>query len=355
MVEEVTQDFVDFEDNKTEYVEIEGGTEMERATHSIAYDGETFQAPTRYDQYRRDAVTLETTTVQVATEPEDKDEDMYVSNAVQYDVTEGALMVSAKQKFLERRDIGGDKTTTITRVFGRCGNPFLGREHLKDLVKDLASSNSLAAMAQTMRTRMAMFLGRKKDAQDHKATDGVAFISYIDRIITGRCNNFLQKSMGLKASMESFALDYAEVGPTLEKMFGVRHRNLWDQFCAALSLRLSDMTDDKLEEVATANFEVKDGYVLVSVPSNLSFTFVDMTLTELGYKVTGDQKLIDKTTCPALYAIAISLRKHKKQMELDTDADYLVTSDNGMYRIERDYTTTGENNFNIRAVEAHIS
>lgn len=355
VVEEVTQDFVDFEDSKTEYVEIEGGTEMERATHSIAYDGETFQAPTRYDQYRRDAVTLETTTVQVATEPEDKDEDMYVSNAVQYDVSESALMVSAKQKFLERRDVGGDKTTTITRVFGRCGNPFLGREHLKDLVKDLASSNSLAAMAQTMRTRMAMFLGRKKDAQDHKATDGVAFISYIDRIITGRCNNFLQKSMGLKANMESFALDYAEVGPTLEKMFGVRHRNLWDQFCAALSLRLSDMTDDKLEEVAAANFEVKDGYVLVSVPSNLSFTFVDMTLTELGYKVTGDQKLIDKTTCPALYAIAISLRKHKKQMELDTDADYLVTSDNGMYRIERDYTTTGENNFNIRAVEAHIS
>lgn len=354
-VVEVTQDFADFEDTKTNYLEIEGGTEMERSAHAIAYDGETFQAPVRYDQYRRDAVSLETATVMPAAEPEEADEGLFVSNAIQYDITEAALLVSAKEKFLERRDKGGDKNTTVTRVFGRCGNPFLGSANLKELAKDFGSSNSLAAMAQTMRTRMAMFLTRKKDSDDHKATDGVAFISYMDRIITNRCNNFLQKSMGIKASLESFALDYAEVGPTLEKMFGVRHRNLWDQFCAALSLRLSDMTDDKLEEVALANFEVKDGKVLVSVPTNLSFTFVDMTLTELGYKVTGDQKLIDKTTCPALYAIAISLRKHKKQMELDTDADYIITSDNAMYRIERDYTTTGENNFNIRAVEQHIS
>lgn len=328
------------------FIEIEGGNEMNRANHAIVYDGQTIEAPSaQFDRFRKDAMNLEATTVEPGDDVDTSDQQ--VNPAVHHDTNVANMLFELRRKYVKHRD-SDPKSTTVMRYFGRVSNPFVGRETIKRMMAELRASNSLTALASHMRMRMGVCLKRKQDGDEHEISDNIAFLNTMDATFTQRINNFLRYSLKGIVRIDSFATDFDSIGPIVEEDLGVKCRHKWDAFCAELLLRWENSFNDVLRETLEPD---EEGQHTVMMPSTLSFTFVNMSMRELGYKITTQPEVIDRLTCPALFAMAVSLGKHKKQMLTDTDIDYLVTGDGMLYRFERDLSVEGDNTYTVHMVE----
>lgn len=338
------------------YLEIEGGSEMDRGAHSIVYDGQQYELNTpAFDQYRREAINLEMSTMTRAPEPTGDDQSIKVGDTIVYDCFEQNLIADFRCRFLA--DIEKDDVPLkIKRYFGRVGNPIAVRKSTVAVWREMLIPTSFTNMVRAISSRTAVCLsshGGTIETQRNN-TSVLLLMSSFDSILTKRANVFLRESLGNAGIISSFVLDFEEVGAGLESAYSLKYRHLWEQFINELYLRVTCVFDENLKETIDGNFTAPEGLEFVCVPSTMSVTCVDMTMRELGYKVDNTARVIDRVDCPALYAIAASLRKHKKQMTCDTDADYLATNDGQLFRIFRDFRTGADNVYTLRFVENKV-
>ena len=333
---------------KFKELKIVGGSEMDRQNHAVAYFGEevTYGVKERQEVFSKSADELSKASAAPldlpdGVEPEVNDSGVQVASTLHYDITEEALLLEAKMKYLQARD--GETPSPMFRIFGKVASPFVGRKVLSNLSSNLRSVNSLTKLAERMKIKMKEALTGKGGLRSPDDLDTIAYLNYLDAYFTKRVNNILNNSLRADVKIGSFTTDVGDLSEFLRTKRGMAISYAWDECANNLFLRYIEGFDSALESTIEANFQVPESQCMVLTPTTFSFTFTELTLTELGFVFTDDPVAINKDKAPALYKIAASLAKHKKELETDTDIDYLVTSDGAKYIIYKNYTVTGEN------------
>lgn len=333
---------------KFKELKIKGGSEMDRQNHSVAYFGEeiTYGVKERQEVFTKSADELAKASASPlelpdGVEPEVNDSGVHVSNTLHYDVTEESLLLEAKMKYLETRE--GESPSPMFRIFGKVASPFVGRKSLSNLSNNLRSVNSLSKLAERMKMKMKDALVGKGGVRSPDDLDTVAYLNYLDAYFTKKVNNILNNCLCANIRVGSFTADVAGLSEYVSQKRGQSIGYAWDECANALFTRYINGFDAALDSAVEVNYKVPDNQCMVLTPTTFSYTFTELTLAELGFEFTDNPVSINKDKAPALYKIAASLSKHKKELEVDTDVDYLVTSDGAKYQLYKNYTATGEN------------
>lgn len=333
---------------KFKELQIKGGSEMDRQNHSVAYFGEEvpYGVKERQEVFTKSADELSKASalpldLPDGVEAEVNDSGVHVSSTLHYDVTEESLLLEARMKYLETRD--GQAPSPMFRIFGKVASPFVGRKVLSNLSNNLRSVNSLGKLAERMKMKMKEALLGKGGLRSPDDLDTIAYLNYLDAYFTKKVNNILNNNLRANIRISSFTADVAGLSEYVRQKRGQGISYAWDECANALFSRYVAGFDAALESTIEANYQVPDGQYMVLTPTTFSYTFTELTLVELGFEFTDNPVSINKDKAPALYKIAASLSKHKKELEVDTDIDYLVTSDGAKYQLYKNYTATGEN------------
>ncbi len=352
IVEMDMQPIQEAEPFKFKELKIKGGSEMDRANHAVAYFGEEVRDQTiqrRQEVFSKSAEELakasaSTLELPEGVEPEVNDSGVQVSNTVLYEIAEEPLALGSKMKYLRSRD--GETPSPMFRIFGKVANPFVGRKSLKHLNHNLRSVNSLSKLAERMKIKMKEALTGKGGLRSPDDQDAIAYLNYLDTYFTKKVNNILNNNLKANLRITSFTTDVGGIGEFLREKRSQAIGYAWDECANGLFSRFISSQDESMDMVINENFEVPENLEMVVTPTTISYTFTELTLAELGFEFNDNPVGIPRDKAPALYKLAASLSKHKKELEIDTDIDYLVTSDGAKYIIYKNYAATGEN-FNI--------
>ena len=173
--------------------------------------------------------------------------------------------------------------------------------------------------------------------------DVIAYLNFLDRVLTQKVNTILECNLQANLRIESFTTDVGSVGEFLQKKRGAKFGYGWD-FCINNLMNIfTDAGEETLISAIEENYIPPEGMCMVPTPTAVSFTFTELTLKELGFKFTEKLMYINPETAPALYKVAASLQKHKKEMGLTTEVDYLVTSDGVKYILHKNQIESGIN------------
>ena len=332
------------ETTETKELIIKGGSEMDRSAHSVVYFGETVTEgiKERQQDYQTSVDKLSEASSRTMELPEGvedtSDNTHYIYPVVCYDDTLENLEICSKIKYLNSRD--GDKPSPVFRVFGKAATPFIGRPVLKTLSSNLMSVNSLSKLAERMKVKMKEALTSKGGLRSVDDVDTIAYLNYLDRELTNRVNDILQNNLQANVKIDSFTTDVPGMSEWLMSKRGSKYSYGWDYCSNELFKRLVDGFDSEIDNLVQNNYDLDEKVTGVPTTLACSFTFTELTLVELGFEFKEKLVKINKDKAPALYKIAASLSKHKKEMEMDTDVDYLVTSDGAKYRIYKNHVET---------------
>ena len=316
---------------------IEGGSEMNREQHAVAYFGEVLKDSRiiRNTQHQKAANELAiTSAIPIEVESEEEVDPTMVSTAVQCGAAEGTVATCAHLEYLVSREKNPD--LNLFRIFGRTMNPFMGPNILPKTMSDLTNAPSLINMALKIKSIAAgNAITSDSFPSDHSH---LAFLKFVDRQITGRINDFLKYQLQQSMSIDSFVEDIEALGPYLEKKNqSLKYRYAFERWCTEFMQRFLDSCTPEFDRIVSEDFEIPEPLSYGYIPLTASYTFTHLSIVELGYKINGDYAEIDASTAPALFKIAKSLLKHKKELDVDTDVDYLVTSDGCRFRLFSDY------------------
>lgn len=333
---------------ETKELKIKGGSEMDRANHAVAYFGEEVKDATtekRQEVFSKSAEELAHTSASTLELPDGVEEEanasgVEVSNKVLYDVTEESLLLVSKIKYLEARD--GETPSPMFRIFGHVANPFVGRKVLTTLLSNLLSVNGLSKLADRMKTKMRDALAGKGGLRGPDDQDTIAYLNFLDAYLTKKVNSILLNNLKANLRISSFTADVSGITDFLAQKRSQSMSYAWDKLATALFTRYVDGFNNEMEATVHSNYSIPEDLCTVITPMSVSYTFTELTLSELGFEFTDSPVDINPQKAPALYKIALSLAKHKREMELDTDIDYLVTADGAKYALYKNHAVTGE-------------
>lgn len=168
------------------------------------------------------------------------------------------------------------------------------------------------------------------------------FYAYLDRKLCEAVNEFLKYNLRFEVRIDSFAEDFSGLDKYLRETRG----DASAQALVAWSSRFFDQlrdgytkdADDFLQSFFTEGSKAVVGYF----PTFQSITLLSLTSKELGYKTEDCGLLIDPKVTGVLDSITQGLYRNKKDLNLLTSRDWLVTSDDCRYRVAEDAMNTGK-------------
>ena len=317
---------------------IEKGSEMDRQKHQISYLGDSYQGDTiaRGRQFAESSANMAKQDVSI------DEENIYVhAHWIGSACLDIGIFTGRKEHFKKQSEGVGE---SVFRAFSLVISPFITTTNVQDYLDKLMQAKSFTEMAIKLKA-FAGALNMKASASEEsrKYSDSiVSFLKQIDNIMTDMANDFLNNKMKLKLTIDSFTDDVSDLGNYLYKTYGVNYSQAFSKFEEeAIEVLTQDLTDDMIEGMREY-YDVPEGLHFSFLPLNYSFTYIPMNEKELGYKVGKEALVIDKETAPSLYTLCKSLDSHKKQMELPTIYDLLITADNVRYKLYRSYGAENE-------------
>lgn len=202
--------------------------------------------------------------------------------------------------------------------------PFMQAFQKQDLTF-LGLSNKIRSIGASLESK------RPEDANRIDAI--VAFIAEIDLTITGLVNDFLVNRLDNMFLIETFVGDIAELETALTKDGGKKAIESYRKFeQLVMETVFSPMSEEEMEAVASY-FETSDDLYYAYLPIPYSFTYTFLTNSELGLQLSTKAMIIDEKTAPSLHLLASSLVRHKKESNVNTVFDLLITAEGVRYRL----------------------
>lgn len=314
---------------------IDKGSEMDRAKHQVPFLGESYLT----DSQTRGRWFTESTEAMIQERPTQEEEPpqhLHTSLLMEPCLETAIITGRAIQMEHQKQDSGKN----VFRVFAFTATPMICIENVQGYVDNLREATSFTSLVVKLKS-MAASLATKTENQQY--TDHViSFLNQFNNLITDLINDFLRTKLKLTLTIDDFTDDYSDLVDYLQKKGGSLFMQALARFEGETILSVLEKLSTQHVQEMTALFNIDDAIYSTVFPVNYSLTYTFMNAKELGYKLGKDPVVIDQATAPSLYKIARSLEAQKKDMEITTMHDLLITADNVRYKLSRNYAADGE-------------
>lgn len=337
MPQQVNQPIVTTEVAKQqEYLIIDEGSEVERSKHQIVFFGNGYKtdATIRNQNYVNTIKKLE----QISVIDETSIDNQFVYPTWLLESCLESAITSGRIKHFEQQK--EDSSISAFRCFSIVASPILSTSDIVPFMKVLKEATTFIELTNKLKS-----LARSLDAQEdnRKYTDNIViFLSQVDNVLTGIVNGFIKNKLRLHLVIDSFTEDAGELASYLDTNYGNVYANAFSRFEHEILDSVINGVSLESEDVLAAMLEVPEGIFAALIPVNHSLTFVPMTDKELGYRIPDKAVIIDQVVAPTLYSIVRSLKAHKKDMDMTTISDLLITADGVRYKLHQNYLNTDE-------------
>lgn len=170
------------------------------------------------------------------------------------------------------------------------------------------------------------------------------FYSYLNKKLCESVNEFLKYNLRVDTIITSFAEDYASLQDHLAETESEQHANAFRVWGVRFLDQLKNGYNEKAEEFLSGFFAESCSASIGYFPTFQSLTLVSLTYQELGYKIAGGENcaLIDPKMTNVLDSITQSLYRNKKDLNVTTSKDWLITADDQRFRLAEDALNTGK-------------
>lgn len=317
---------------KQENLEIEKGSEMERAKHQITFMGDMYSMDSlaRSTQYQS---SVEKMAEEVATDG--RDDSFCVQESIVMTSSLEEAIVSGRMEQHKRHKDYTDFSTF--RQFVSVNPPVFSNQEISSYMKALSKSTSFATMVVKMKSMASSLESKKKDEAAYTVSV-ISFLKQIDNTMTKLVNNFLSTKLRLKLSIDSFVEDAGELDMYLLKKYGQVVAQGFSKFETETINTIFENNDPAI----ILGQDLPEGLHVAALSIHHSITYVFMTDRELGYVISEGTVAIQESVAPTLFKIARSLQRHKKEMDFLTLIDVLITADGVRYLISKNYALEEE-------------
>lgn len=321
---------------KQQYLTIDKGSEMERAKHQIVLFGNSYNTDILHRTTQLVTSTNELAKEDPSLEPSTN---QYVQGNILLEPCIESAIIAGRSKQFEKQS--KDSSINVFRCFAVVATPIVCVDDVSTYTTSMLEATNFTSLAVKMKA-LAMSLATKKQDKPMYTDSIISFMKNIDNQLTTIVNGFMRNSLKVKIRIENFSDDIGELHNYLYRKFGSNYSDAFNMFEADLMLSIREQLNESSVTNLMSHFELPEGLNFTFLPVNHSLTFTFMLDSELGYKVGDEPVVIDKSVAPSLYKIAESLCDHKKQMEMFTVHDLLITADDVRYKLYRNRTVTKE-------------
>ena len=259
----------------------------------------------------------------------------FVSEKIIFDRSFEDAMTTLKSTIIEDNSI---EPASYRRFNVYIARPYVDVVDKTNILKELSECGDYTLMAEHLSSLIDY--GIETDKTDLEKIRTLIYLQAINDKLTKFVNNFLNFSIGVEASIDSFATDVNQVESHLEQHYGVVYSGAYRDFeyetiQNVLKLPLNDST---IAEVLTDEScpKVKFNYV----PDRYTITFLGLLLSQLGIEslIPGKPYLITRDKTPVIYNIAASLYKDDSaSAENSVYTNLIVTLDDVYLSLNKSY------------------
>ena len=329
-VQQVVRD-VNTEQTKQKFLIIDGGSEMDRSKHQITFFGDSYST----DSVIRGKRFAESTTELIKTNDifDTSKENQYVHPTWLLEpFVDTALFVGKAQQFEHQKN---NTAVNVFRCFSIVANPVLSTSNIKPYMAKLQVANSFIELGVKLK---AIASSLSINDENKQYTDSViSFLNQIEITLTSIVNDFLTNKIRSSITITSFTEDIGSLKEYIISKFGAIYGQAFETFEKEVVESILEEIKNDDEDTLLSNLNVPEGMYHATLPINHSFTYTFMNDKELGYKLGNEPVIIEQEVAPSLFNIVKSLEQHKKEMQMNTIYDFLITADGVKYKLYRHY------------------
>lgn len=318
-------------------VTIQGENEMDIKSHAVPYFGSSdlmLDMSSRRSDLQLEALQLH----REASRPETSDGPVLLNKNLLVEANlDSAVFIMSMA--LQQNQFQGI-TSKVYRQFTLILNPTACSEAAKVAMEVIMKAPSLHRVPDLFRA----FLKVIKDPSNPKENElqALNFYAYLDSKLTKAVNEFLTYNLRIPdISITSFCADF----PFLENYLLT---NRGDQYSRALSVWSQKFFDQLKSGYSQDASGVLENYFEIDASKNIgwfpiyhSVTLLSLTKKELDYEIDDKGSMIDGKMTAMLDSLSQGLFRNKKELDLPTSIDWLMTVDDYRYRLAEDALNPG--------------
>lgn len=337
-------------------LEMQGESEMDRNSHKVTVAGvETVNmAADRYSRYAisANAVAKESPKELIKQNEEGKTvasdvklPGIEIDPTVSLSESLASAILSTRMRLEKAKE---ENQTVIIRRMVAIARHVTVKTNVKAFRDFLSGSRDLGALADAISSTVSRMNNTSATVQGaalQESKDIIVYMNMVDNTLRDILNHFFHYVCGqTEWNVSDFATGYPSFVEFLKQQGdndAIRAVNEFSEDILEVLRKFTDEDYDNLEQFFLPE-EAENKFHLAMFPICASMTMVDMTSSELGYKVTDDVRMIDPKKQPALYNIVKSAWGMKNVHGLRGYFNLLVTSDNAIYEFFQDPSLNGD-------------
>lgn len=220
----------------------------------------------------------------------------------------------------------------LFRVITILTNPFFSTYNLTEYHRVLQTCNNFEGLIGKIRS-IGMALSKHNDKEYITAV--ITYLNVIDQNLTNLINDFLRNKINIDVSIEGFCEDAVNLKLYLYNKDSL-YAEAYETFEQEIINSMFTELDEETLTLEAEEMQVPEGlnFYLFPVMHTLTYTFLNNK--ELGMKIGDSLYSIDVKRSPSLYKLVSGLFKQKKENEINSAVDYLITIDNFRYKLYKD-------------------
>lgn len=313
------------------YLDIEGGSEMDREKHQIVTIGRNAVVNIK-DKFHKLAVSVDAFIT---------DREGFVT-----DCDDSFCSVSLTEFInnIRVKRLITDKTKKSAMFFGRGLIADIVHTVTNDpngvygeLNGELRSCKAFTEVAAVLR-KYAMRIADTTSEEDKAHIYDV--VTVIDKKLTDSINEFIKFDLRKNnLSITEFSSDLSEMEEIISNKLGIEYYQAYRTFQETTMQGLFDNSDEHHEMImSNIGYDTTDGMLYTALTSEVGILLVDMTSTEFGFKFGDGSNIIRRDKFPTLDKLVNKLWNDGYYY----DRILMVTKDDVIYNIRRDYLKSGE-------------
>lgn len=341
----------DIQQDSIQLLEMEGNSEMNRNDHKVTVAGvETRNtASDRYSRYATAAVAVQEESPKALLQI--NEEGKLTAGTVKVPGIEidptlslveslPSAILGARLRLEAAKE--KDPNIGILRRMSAIARHVTVKTDFSQIRELLSSSRNLEELSERITglvEKMSNVSGSNTDTAVLQAREGLSYLNMVDNSLRDILNHFFRYVCGQKDwNVSDFAKGYPSFLKFLNSEGDADSLKAVGEFSDDIMEILRKFTPEDYNGLE--NFfipeEAEGKYRLASFPIGASLTLIDMTSSELGYKVGEDARMVDEKNQPALHAIMTSVVDMKSVYGMRGYFNLLVTSDNSVYEFFSD-------------------
>lgn len=327
-------------------LDIEGGTEMDRERHRIVVMDQTLaiDLDDRFKRLTKSVNALLTGSNEVPTKLDIEICDTNLENFIN--------QVRVNKLLNDRSGISniyfanGYLAEPIVYVHDTPEFPTEKANAVFDAIEaSLLECENFSSLADALKKIAKELNDRRFTSEDDKKISQIefeavfSFLTTLDKKLTKQINDFLKYDLRVSTKIDSFTDDANDLIEFIKKKYTPKQIEAYRVYeDSILNVAFIDEKDINDAVYSTVNSD-QSKTTIKSIVSCIGVTVVNITSSELGYKFGDGVNIINSTKFPTLHKLAKAVWSDAQKPYAN---NYMVTSDNEIYRIHCDYVNSGE-------------